>query len=225
MSTRRISREWFEDKYLLAAGLIVLSVLVYAFAGGDGIGQLFVVAVQGVTLLVILGASSVSVRWIRIVSVLVVVVLVVTSLSVALDDRSVGPSLAGSLLAIVAPIAIVQRVKRHPRIDLATVAASLCVYLLAGLFFANLYRAVHVVQGPFFAGGAAGSPVDFVYFSFTTLTTLGYGDLTSRLNLGRMLAISEALLGQLYLVSVVALFVGNIGRTRARPAERGETPE
>ncbi|MEP6622954.1 MAG: potassium channel family protein, partial [Acidimicrobiia bacterium] len=56
--------------------------------------------------------------------------------------------------------------------------------------------------------------VDFVYFSFTTLTTTGYGDLTSRLDLGRMLAISEALLGQLYLVSVVALLVANLGRPR-----------
>jgi len=78
------------------------------------------------------------------------------------------------------------------------------------------------------ADGHAADAVDFVYFSFTTLTTLttlGDSDLTSRLDLGRMFAISEALLGQLPLVSAVALIVGNIDRTRVRPAEQQETQE
>ena len=61
----------------------------------------------------------------------------------------------------------------------------------------------------------AGAPaVDFIYFSFTTLTTTGYGDFTAGTSLGRMLAISEALVGQIYLVSVVALLVANLGRER-----------
>ncbi len=53
-----------------------------------------------------------------------------------------------------------------------------------------------------------------MYYSFVTLSTLGYGDLTARTDLGRMLSVSEALLGQLYLVSVVALLVANLGRSR-----------
>jgi len=53
-----------------------------------------------------------------------------------------------------------------------------------------------------------------VYFSFVTLATVGYGDYTAASDLGRMLAVSEALMGQLYLVSVVALLVANMGRTR-----------
>jgi hypothetical protein len=53
------------------------------------------------------------------------------------------------------------------------------------------------------------SPVAFLYFSFVTLTTVGFGDLTPADGSGRMLAVVEALVGQLYLVSVV---VANIGR-------------
>jgi hypothetical protein len=68
----------------------------------------------------------------------------------------------------------------------------------------------------FFAGQSQTTVVDFLYFSYASLTTVGYGDLSPAEDLGRMLAVSEALLGQLYLVTVVALLVGNIGRDRTR---------
>ena len=58
--------------------------------------------------------------------------------------------------------------------------------------------------------------MDHLYFSFVSLTTVGYGDLTPISDLGRMIAVSEALIGQLFLVTVVALVVGNIGRTRLK---------
>ena len=63
---------------------------------------------------------------------------------------------------------------------------------------------------------------DFIYFSFITLTTTGYGDLTAAHDLGRMLAVTEALFGQLYLVSAVALLIGSLGRTRGAPGPSGE---
>jgi uncharacterized membrane protein len=87
-------------------------------------------------------------------------------------------------------------------------------------------------QGPFFANVDAPDGTDYLYFSFVTLTTVGYGDLVARGSLGRMLAVSEALLGQLYLVTVVALLVGNVGRPRRASGEpragaeerRGDAP-
>jgi hypothetical protein len=77
--------------------------------------------------------------------------------------------------------------------------------------------------GPFFVTVAAPGAVDYLYFSYVTLTTVGYGDLTARGDAGRMLAVCEALLGQLYLVTVLALLVGNVGRPRPRRA--GPEPE
>jgi voltage-gated potassium channel Kch len=53
--------------------------------------------------------------------------------------------------------------------------------------------------------------IDYIYFSFVTLTTVGYGDLTAAQSMGKMMAVSEALLGQLYLVGVVALLASNLG--------------
>ena len=60
---------------------------------------------------------------------------------------------------------------------------------------------------------------DYLYFSFMTQTTVGYGDLTAAGNLGRACAVLEALVGQLYLVTVVALVV-----SRMRPRNRSKDP-
>jgi hypothetical protein len=61
-----------------------------------------------------------------------------------------------------------------------------------------------------------------MYFSFITMATVGYGDLTPQGSLGRALAVTEGLFGQIYLVTAVAALVGNLGRTRAPRQERDE---
>ncbi len=79
-----------------------------------------------------------------------------------------------------------------------------------GLFFAQLFSLVPYVTGSqFFTSTPNPSSADFVYFSYITIATVGYGDLAPATNLGRMLAVTEALSGQLYLVTVVALLVSN----------------
>ena len=67
---------------------------------------------------------------------------------------------------------------------------------------------------------------DILYFSFITLTTTGYGDITAANRIGRTTAMVEAMVGQLYLVTVLALLVSNLGRTRrpAEPSEVGDEP-
>ncbi len=90
-----------------------------------------------------------------------------------------------------------------------------CIYLLLGILFTFVYGAVAALgSGPFFAQGMDGTQSLQLYFSYVTLATLGYGDYTPASTLGHTLAISEALLGQLYLVTVVALLVGNLARQR-----------
>jgi hypothetical protein len=83
-----------------------------------------------------------------------------------------------------------------------------------GFFYAFLFSLLGRLSGPFFAQPGAARAIDYVYFSYVTISTVGYGDLTARGDLGRMLAVTEALLGQLYLVTIVALLVGNLGRQR-----------
>ena len=84
-----------------------------------------------------------------------------------------------------------------------TMFGVLCIYLLIGSLFAFVYGVVPSVgSGDFFAQqGDLDTTKNFLYFSFVTITTVGYGDLTAGTSLGRSLAISEALTGQIYLVT------------------------
>jgi voltage-gated potassium channel Kch len=85
---------------------------------------------------------------------------------------------------------------------------------LIGLLFAVAYAVVQEVGGANVFTTAHDGRDDFLYFSFSTLTTTGYGDVVAANNLVRSLAITEALGGQLYLVTVVALIIANIRSTR-----------
>jgi hypothetical protein len=116
--------------------------------------------------------------------------------------------LAGATIVVIALGIIDQGV-----VNTQSVQGALCVYLLLGLFFTFLYGAVAVLgDGDLFAQGTDGDRTLRVYFSFVTLATVGYGDYTAGTDWGRTIAIIEALTGQLYLVTVVALLVSRIGR-------------
>jgi hypothetical protein len=116
------------------------------------------------------------------------------------------------MLVVLAPYAVALGVYRNLRstgtVTVTVVAGVLCLYMLFGLFFAFVYIAIQNLGGaPFFANGASAVSSRAVYFSFTTLTTVGYGDYTARTNFGHTLSITEALIGQIYLVTVVAAIV------------------
>jgi len=209
-----------EDRYVLAGVFIVMSILTFAFAGDGKVGRLIAVALQGVTLLLIFRASQVKPRTVQLAGFVCLALFLVVALAQSSDGdwAKAAPTILGAVLALCGPVVIIRRLVMQPVINFTTVAGALCVYLLVGLFFALVYGTMSVlVAGDFFAQKGAASATDFVYFSFVTLTTTGYGDLTARGDGGRMTAILEALYGQLYLVSIVALLVANMGRPRPRP--------
>ena len=210
------SEKRLEDRYILSGFLIIACIVAFAWVGDGRAGRFLTVALEGATLIVILRASQSRPRTLRVVSAAVVVALVAVAVSSTTNGTisDAAPLMLGAALALGAPIAIVRRLRDQPEIDFRTVAGALCIYLLAGLFFALLYGSIGTINDPFFAQKEVASGVDYVYFSFVTLTTVGYGDLTARQDVGRMCSILEALFGQLYLVSVVALLVANIGRSR-----------
>ena len=103
------------------------------------------------------------------------------------------------MLAFAAPVIILRRILAAPRITVRLVLGALAIYLLVGLTYAYLYPLIRAVTSqPFFVQTAKPASIDFVYFSYVTLTTVGYGDLTAATSGGRMFAVSEALTGQLY---------------------------
>jgi hypothetical protein len=104
-----------------------------------------------------------------------------------------------------------------PTITFRLVLGALSIYLLVGLAYAYLFPLIAVLSGEqFFVQVSDPNTSDFHYFSYTTLATIGFGDFTAATSLGRMISVSEGLVGQLYLVSAVALLVGNVGRQLRR---------
>jgi hypothetical protein len=112
-----------------------------------------------------------------------------------------------------APVAIVCGVRGHLEVTVRTVFA-LSVYLLIGLFFSSRsawWR--QSIQGPFFAWHRW-SNADHLYFSRSPLTTIGFGDLTASEDIRPMRSALEALIGQLYLVTVIACWSGTTEETK-----------
>jgi hypothetical protein len=125
---------------------------------------------------------------------------------------AVSASLAAASIAV-----IVRRLSGHLVVSMRTITGALSVYLLLGLFCTYMYVLVGDIRNDgFFAQPGPHSPVTYLYFSFVTLTTVGYGDYSAGSDVGRTMAVIEALVGQLYLVTVVAIVIGNIGRPRQR---------
>jgi voltage-gated potassium channel len=111
------------------------------------------------------------------------------------------------LVTATLPITI-NRVLHHRRVTHETVLGALCAYVLLGLLFAFLYLAVHEVRSdPFFAQPGVQTQGEFLYYSFVALTTLGFGDLSPSVGLPQALTVLEALIGSIFLVTLVARLV------------------
>jgi len=210
------------DDYGLVLLLILATIIVISLGYGTA-GKLVSVGLSGFTLLFVLHTSGAKRRIFRTAAAVVVLAVagtVVGFLS-SEDVGSVAANLIGLLLAFAAPVIILQQILRSSTITVRIVLGALCIYLLVGLTYAYLYPLIgRVTNEQFFVQTATPQSIDFIYFSYVTLTTVGYGDFTAFSSLGRIIAVSEALTGQLYLVSAVALLVGNIGRTMVRTGSR-----
>jgi len=120
---------------------------------------------------------------------------------------------ATTVLVVVAIASILRTVRSWPGVDLATVIGVLDVYLLLALLFASTHQTFSAFQTGYLQGvEGLPSSSDDLYFSVVTLTTVGFGDITPGTELARTVTITEALVGQLYLVSVVAAVVSGFRR-------------
>jgi hypothetical protein len=172
----------------------------------------------GSTLLFALAAAETRATWQHAANLIVAVI--VTGIVIASLENKGGTvegiaAVADGLLIALAPPAVVIGVYRNMKtsgtVTITVVAGVLCLYLLLGLFFAYVYVAIQNLGGaPFFANGQPAASSRSLYFSFATMTTTGYGDYTARTNLGHTLSVSEALIGQIYLVTIVAAIVGRL---------------
>jgi hypothetical protein len=202
--------------------MLVLSLGVQGIAPPGALQQLVVTALTGAGVALAVRAAGLASRLVRLAATLALLVLSIGVLRAIIGGVGDGVALAmnAALVALGPPAVaagVVGDLRATGRVRLAAVLGVLCLYLLLGMFFAFAYGAIDRLGGhPFFAGGQAATASNCLYFSFTTLTTVGFGDFVARADLGHSLAVFEALIGQIYLVTVVSLIVSNLGRpTRA----------
>jgi hypothetical protein len=202
--------------------MMILTSLVFQLAAPDADwARLVTIVIQGLALLAALLASGAHL-WILRLATVAVCVAIVGALGALIGFGTLGPTAARlitALMVALAPISIARGVIQDVKargITLQTMFGVLCIYLLIGTLFAFAYAIISSAgSGHFFAQpGDDATSQNFLYFSFVTITTVGYGDLTAATNLGRSLAIAEALTGQIYLVTVVAAIVGGLGGRR-----------
>ena len=142
----------------------------------------------------------------------VATLVVVAAVATGAVSRQI-TDVAGVLVTAAVPVVIfrgVVRLLREQGVTVQAVAGALAIYLSVGLVFAWIIGFIaHVDSTPYFAQHTSGTAGDRVYFSFTVLTTTGFGDFSAATPAGHALAVIEMLTGQLYLVTVIGLLIGN----------------
>jgi hypothetical protein len=209
------------DRYGVLLLAVIAAFAVQGIASPGPWEQVAVSVLLAATLIVALWASDAEPRAMRPAQLLALG-LIVASVAEAATGQVDGAAtrIANLLLVTLAPpaivIGVVRSLRARNRVTVQAVFGVLCLYILLGMFFAFVYGAIDRLGDGFFAGGAHATVARCLYFSFTTLTTVGYGDLTAAGNLGHTLSVSEGLIGQIYLVTIVSVLVANLGRTRQR---------
>jgi hypothetical protein len=169
----------------------------------------------------------------RTVQILAVVLLLGSGICVILrlvDGSGVGGAVASlwtALILTLAAILLVGRVISQPEITAQSIYGVLSAYMIIGLIFSAVYVAMWKFSGSFFVTGEQPTTQNFQYFSFTTLTTLGYGDFTAAGDGGRAVAVLEAIIGQMFLATLVARLVAGFrwsDRAAARRAGQQAVP-
>jgi hypothetical protein len=197
------------SRYGTALTLLLVAYVVDAFEGP------WVQLLVGITYVLILSLLILDPKaspWAKMLGLtLVGVSIAALAIFSAMDSPPESLSIASlflSALVIGAAVAMVlRRIAGHQRVDLSTVLGAVLAYALLGFLFSSLYRAVDLMTTTaFFAQGDV-LDSDYLYFSFVTLTTLGYGDLSPAIEIGKRLIVLEALLGEVFLVVLVARMV------------------
>ncbi len=199
--------------------LLIVTIFVFASVAGDaGWTASVLLALAAATLATAIWTSGLGSLHSRAV-IAVLAAAAALAVAVLVWDHSRMAATAGlvtALLLVATIVAIAVGVVDQNEVNAQSVTGAVCIYLLFGTLFVFVYGTIAVLgSGDFFAQGTDGTRALRLYFSFVTLATLGYGDYTPAGDLGHSLAVVEALVGQLYLVTVLALLVSRLRGRRA----------
>ena len=195
--------------------LLTVALVVFVIAAPSANwSRAAALAIEGVALVVAIatGRARKEVRYRRAMGVGVAIFLVVAGVGSGILSRQLS-SVVTALVTAAVPVVIVRgllRLLRERGVTVQAVAGALAIYLSVGLVFAAIIGFIAQVDStPYFAQHTSGTEGERVYFSFTVLTTTGFGDFTAATPVGHALAVIEMLTGQFYLVTVIGLLIGN----------------
>ena len=217
LSSRRLSIvAWALNSYTSVLCLFVLDYIAASLAQGSW-STVLMAFLLNATLLLALHISQVRRIWIVLAVLFLLVNMISAVVAAFLPNTTVlNKSVLGmgGVLLLFAPLVILRHVARQTSVTGETILGAICVYLLYGMSFAFVFILVGVGSpNGFFGTGQQGNTTsNYLFFSYTTLTTVGYGSLIPATQLGQTLAMLEALSGQIFLVIVVARLVALWGR-------------
>ena len=215
MEARRASRA-----YRGVLALIILSFLFSATAPNESWTRGVLLLIQSATLATALWRSREAPVRVPMLAIFAATLLAAVQIVDGGHAITIATAIISGVFVMVTIVVIARGVIRQGVINQESIIGAIGIYLLFGMLFTFAYAVIAMWGSqPFFAQGTDGTNALRMYFSYATLCTVGYGDYTAASNLGHTVAISEALLGQLYLVTVVALLV-----SRVRPSARGASP-
>ena len=231
--SRHPGERWsqFAERIANAFGLVLVLVLATYVLGSlvplHGFAGALTTTVACLAGVIGLAGAAVGPPLFRVALILAVVAVVLAVLSWLADDlHLLGISFfIATVLLLLSVGAILRAVLVETKVGFRTILGAISVYMILGLLFTFLYAGIDRIQGnPFFGTGVSVKGADFLFFSFTTLTTTGYGDLVPAGQPGRMFAGLEMLTGQIFLVTLVAGLVSlwRPGMLARRRTESGE---
>jgi len=220
-----------QDSYILLFFLLIIDYLSLSLIDSLRWGGLLHIVPISVSVVLGMHTSVAKRGTIQIAGVVLGIAILAAVIQVINPDHRVG-SVAFFLVAIlliITSLTIMRRVLRHRFVNIETLFGALDVYILIGLFFSTIfigmsYASANHHGGPFFAQPGPHNASDYVYFSFIVLTTVGFGDLTPYTEAARSVVVLEALIGQIFLVTLVARLVTLFGMKMPHLAAAEEEP-
>lgn len=216
--TDRWSRfERSSDAYLAVTVLLFLLIVLPILAqSSPRVEAIISAAIIGVAVTLSMAASgaprwAIHISWLAGLTVLIAVLFENTP-----NEVRIAAAISLSILMIATPVVILRRVGAHEQVTATTIWGTIAAYLAFGLAFSLMYSAVHQTDPTAFVNMADARLGDTNYFSFVTMTTLGYGDITPIGAAARALVVMQTLIGQIYLVVVVARIVSLLGKPNVR---------
>ncbi len=199
--------ERVSDAFGLVFVLVMVTYVLASLLENRGWTSVVLTVATSATSVVALTSSHARPRTVRIALALSVLTVALAAVGAAADNHdwlNLATLIQVSLLT-VAMGAVLRRVVMAPEVGSRTILGALSVYAVLGILFTFLYGVIDRVQGgPFFEGHTHPASSDFLFFSYTTLTTTGYGNLVPGGQPGRLISGLEMMAGQIFLVTLVA---------------------